>query len=141
VHGHLGGLPPQVDLAAEGRLAEVLVAGSREGTVLAAHDVSVGGLAQTLVEMALRTGVGAQVTLPAGVDPFVSLFSESAGRAAVVVPAGSQDTFAAACARRSVEVTPLGVAGGSTLGFTDLFEVPVADLRAASESTLAAVFG
>jgi phosphoribosylformylglycinamidine synthase len=141
VHGHLGGLPPQVDLAAERRLAEVLVAGSREGTVLAAHDVSVGGLAQTLVEMALRTAVGAQVTLPAGLDPFISLFSESAGRAVVVVPTGSQDAFAAACARRSVEVATLGVVGGPTLGFTGLFEVPVADLRAASESTLAAVFG
>src|SRR5690606_26854657 len=44
VHGHLGGLPPKVDLTAERRLAEVLVNASRDQIVEAAHDVSAGGL-------------------------------------------------------------------------------------------------
>ena len=43
----------------------------------AAHDLSVGGLAQALVEMAVRNGTGAAVRLPAALDPFVALFSES----------------------------------------------------------------
>ena len=46
---------------AERRSAEILVAGSRDGMLTAAHDVSDGGLAQTLVEMALRSGVGARM--------------------------------------------------------------------------------
>ncbi len=46
VHGHLGGLPPKLDLSAEKALAEVLVTASAEGLVAAAHDVSDGGLAQ-----------------------------------------------------------------------------------------------
>ena len=62
VHGHLGGLPPQVDLAARAaRSAELLVDGRRAtGCVDAAHDLSDGGLAQALVESCLRDGVGAR---------------------------------------------------------------------------------
>ena len=85
VHAHLGGLPPAVDLGAERRLAELLVAGSRDHLLTAAHDLAVGGLAQTLVEMALRGGRGARVLLPTEADPFVALFSESAARAVVTV--------------------------------------------------------
>ena len=61
VHGHLGGRPPRVDLAAEKALGALLAAAA--GVVSAAHDVSDGGVAQALVEMALRRGVGATVAL------------------------------------------------------------------------------
>ena len=54
VHGHLGGTPPGVDLAAERALSEVLVAAT--GVVSSAHDLSDGGLAQALVESCLRHG-------------------------------------------------------------------------------------
>ncbi len=86
LNGHLGGLPPQVDLQRERILGEILVAGSRDGMLTAAHDVSDGGFAMTIVEMALRSGVGARLWLPDDIDPFVQLFAESAGRAVVVVP-------------------------------------------------------
>ncbi|MDQ4008540.1 MAG: phosphoribosylformylglycinamidine synthase subunit PurL, partial [Actinomycetota bacterium] len=86
VHGHLGGLPPAVDLSMERQLADILVNASRDGLVDAAHDLSDGGLAQALVESTLRYGVGCRVWLPDGLDPFVALFSESAGRAVVAVP-------------------------------------------------------
>ena len=56
VHGHLGGLPPRVDLAAERALSELLVGSA--ALLTSAHDVSDGGLAQTLVESALRHQVG-----------------------------------------------------------------------------------
>ena len=92
VHGHLGGLPPQVDLAAERRLGALLVDGCKAGLLTAAHDVSVGGLAQTLVEMTLRGGVGARLSLPGDLDPFVALFSESAGRAVAWGPRATPST-------------------------------------------------
>ena len=76
--------PALADLQRERLLGEILVAGSRDGMLTAAHDVSDGGVAQALVEMALRSGVGARVWIPDGIDPFVLLFSESAGRAVVV---------------------------------------------------------
>jgi phosphoribosylformylglycinamidine synthase len=77
-HHHLGGLPPQVDFAAEKQLGEILVAASRDGMLSAAHDLSDGGLAQALVESCLQGGMGARIVLPEDADPFVWLFSESA---------------------------------------------------------------
>ncbi len=77
VHGHLGGRPPRVDLRDEANLARLLVEAARGGYVSSAHDMSEGGLSQALVESCLRHGIGATVSLMG--DPFVGLFSESAG--------------------------------------------------------------
>ncbi len=52
-HGHLGGRPPAVDLAAERALAEVLTAAAAGGLLTAAHDLSDGGLAVALAECCL----------------------------------------------------------------------------------------
>jgi len=112
VHAHLGGLPPVLDLAAERALAEVLITASARGLVAAAHDLSDGGLAQALVEACLRHGVGAQVTLPAGLDPFVALFSESTSRALVAVRPEATAAFAQLCRTQGVPLTSLGSTSG-----------------------------
>ena len=78
-------------------LAEVLTAASRDGLVSAAHDVSEGGLAQTVVEAALAGETGVRLVLPEGADPFVWLFSESAGRVLVAVPRTEESRFVAMC--------------------------------------------
>jgi phosphoribosylformylglycinamidine synthase II len=144
-HRHLGGRPPAVDLAREKLLGEVLVSGSRDGMLSAAHDLSDGGLAQALVESALRFGTGARVVLPQGQDPFVQLFSESAGRALVAVPRSEELRFTEMCAARGLPCTRIGVTDGqgdgATLEVQDLFTVPLAELREAYESTLPRMFG
>jgi phosphoribosylformylglycinamidine synthase subunit PurL len=140
VHGHLGGLPPQVDLAAERQLAEILVNCSRDGLVDAAHDLSEGGLAQALVESCLRSDVGARVWLPDDLDPFVALFSESAGRAIVAVPRSEEVRFTDMCAARGFPHRRIGVTDGAgsdaVLDVQDRFTVPLAELRAAWSATL-----
>jgi len=147
VHGHLGGLPPVVDLQAEKALAEVLVAASTSGLVTAAHDVSDGGIAQVLVEMALRAGVGAAVAIPAGVDPFVLLLSESAGRAVVTVAPADAAAFEALAASKGVAVTPLGVVGaaGDDLVVEGVYDGAATwsldELRRTADATLPALFG
>jgi phosphoribosylformylglycinamidine synthase len=142
VHGHLGGLPPRVDLGAEKALG-ALMAGAADGLATAAHDVSDGGLAQTLVEMVLRRGVGARVSLAsvAGGDPFVALFAESVARAVVAVPADRYDDLVARASSSGVPVTRIGTTGGSALTVEGLFEVGVDDLRGAHEGTLPTLFG
>ncbi|MDP3713358.1 MAG: phosphoribosylformylglycinamidine synthase subunit PurL [Mycobacteriales bacterium] len=141
MHRHLGGTPPTVDLAREKLLAEVLIAGSRDGMLDSAHDLSDGGLAQALVEACLKNGVGARVVLPAGLSPFVQLFSESAGRALVSVPRSEELRFTEMCDARGLPVTRLGVTDGDSLDVQDVLTVPVAELRTAHESTLPALFG
>ncbi len=157
VHGHLGGLPPIVDLAAEKQLAEILVAGSRDGMFTAAHDVADGGVGQALVEMALRSGVGARTWVPDGTDPFVHLFSESATRALVVVPRSEELRFTEMCAARGFPCTRIGVvdsgigaehglaAGGQALILDGAYGasvvLPLDEVRTAHEGTLPALFG
>ncbi|NBV90474.1 MAG: phosphoribosylformylglycinamidine synthase II, partial [Actinobacteria bacterium] len=109
IHGHLGGLPPELDLNKERTLAEILVAGSRDGMLSAAHDVSDGGAIQALVEMALRANVGARIWVPDGIDPFAFMWSESATRAVVVVPRSEEMRFTAMCEARDFAATRIGV--------------------------------
>ena len=151
IHGHLGGLPPQVDLDRERVLAEVLVAGSRDGMVSAAHDVADGGIAQTLVEMALRSGVGARVWPIDGVDPFTFLFSESAGRAVVVLPRSEELRFTQMCEARGLPAYRIGVvdsgladqaglpSGVQVIEFSGYLTITLDELRRAHESTLPSV--
>ncbi|NKZ03562.1 phosphoribosylformylglycinamidine synthase subunit PurL [Actinomadura latina] len=143
VYNHLGGLPPLVDLKAEAALASVMVNAVRDGLVTAVHDLSDGGLSQTLVESCLRGGLGARITLPG--DPFVALFSESVARAMLVVRPGAEARLAALCESAGVPVTQIGVAGGDALHVTgrgpegdqqELFSIGLSELREAHERML-----
>ena len=138
IHGHLGGRPPAIDLAAEQQLADILINASRDGLIDAAHDVSDGGVAQTLVESALRGGVGARVWAPDGLDPFLFLFAESAGRAVVAVPRTEEVRFTDMCTARRFPHAKIGVITGDTLDIQDQFEVPLTELRTAWTQTLPA---
>jgi phosphoribosylformylglycinamidine synthase II len=139
VHGHLGGRPPAVDLEAERALGNVLVEGA--DLMTAAHDLSDAGLAQAVVESCLRGGRGASISLPADVDPFVSLFSESVARAVVSVRADDVPALTALAARHGVPLTRLGFTGGDAFEVAGVFAIPLADLRAAARATFAAAFG
>ena len=152
LNGHLGGLPPQVDLQRERILGEILVAGSRDGMLTAAHDVSDGGFAMTIVEMALRSGVGARLWLPDDIDPFVQLFAESAGRAVVVVPRTEELRFSEMCGARGISAHRVGVVdsalgpdagypeGTQVLQFGEYFTITLDELREVHEQTLPALF-
>ncbi len=138
-HGHCGGRPPEVDLAAERALADVLTGAAAEGLLEAAHDLSEGGLAVALAECCMDQGLGCQVALPG--DLFTQLFSESAARAVVAVRPGSQGAFAALAARHGVPVTELGVAGGDSLVVQGSFGIHVDELAAAHRGALPGIFG
>jgi phosphoribosylformylglycinamidine synthase len=140
-HRHLGGVPPVVDLDRERVLAEVLVAGSRDGMLSSAHDLSDGGLAQALVESALGGGIGARIVLPGGLSPFVQLFSESAGRAVVTVPRSEELRFTEMCSARGLPCARIGVTDGTSLDVQDVLVHELEDLREAHEATLPALFG
>ncbi len=150
-HGHLGGVPPVVDLHDEKRLADILVNASRDGLVDAAHDLSEGGLAQALTEACLRYGVGARVWLDElcdrdGVSPFAALFAESTARALVAVPRSEEVRFTDMCAARGIPFARIGVVDQGAadqgaepeLDVQGLFTVPLAELREAHERTLSA---
>ncbi len=140
VHGHVGGLPPVVDLAAERSLAELLH--EAVGLVTSAHDLSDGGLAQALAESCLRRDVGVTVALDAvAADPFVALFSESVARVLVTVPDGDLERLTALAERHGVPLADLGVTGGHSLRVEGGLDVDLSILRDAWTATLPAVLG
>ncbi len=138
-HGHLGGMPPAVDLEAERGLADVLVTAAARGLLAAAHDISDGGLAIALAESCLAGGTGCTVALPA--DPATFLFSESAARAVVAVRPGAESALMALCEEARVPAVALGATGGSALEVSGLFAVPLDELRNVHRGALPALFG
>ncbi|MFE9243053.1 phosphoribosylformylglycinamidine synthase subunit PurL [Nocardiopsis sp. NPDC006938] len=140
VHGHLGGLPPQVDLPAEASLAEVLASSAEQGLAVAAHDLSDGGLAVALAEAALRGRRGLRVEVDG--DAFTSLFSESAARAIVAVRPGQEEAFVALADQHGVPVAQIGTVGGDSLSVSHpggVLEVGLDELRSTYERTLPAL--
>jgi phosphoribosylformylglycinamidine synthase len=149
VHGHLGGLPPQVDLPAERALAGLLETSARLGLLAAAHDLSEGGLAQGLAEGCLRHGVGAEVDLavPAGrdgLDAFTLLFSESTARVLLAVPAEHLAAVRQLADEAGAPLARLGRTTGADLairlGDEPQLTIPVQELRAVHTATLPAAF-
>ncbi len=146
-HGHIGGVPPKVDLQRERRLAEALVASSRDGLISAAHDLSDGGLWQAIAESCMRGNVGATIVPPARYADveglFIFLFAESAGRAIVAVPREQQTRFTDLLTRHELPWAQIGIVEptGDEIGVQSAFGIKVADLKDAWSGTLPTLFG
>ena len=93
IHGIVAGEPPAIDLAAEKRLIDCMVALAAERAVRSAHDVSDGGLAVSVAEACFgRDGLGAQIAIDAtSPKDFAeaALFGERGARAVVSVAPAS----------------------------------------------------
>jgi phosphoribosylformylglycinamidine synthase len=147
IHDHLGGKPPVVDLAAEKALAELLQGASLQGLLASTHDLSEGGLAQTLVESTLRFGMGARVWLNEiterdGVDLTAALFSESTAR--VIVSVGREDDvkFVGLCEARGIPVLRIGVTDASgQLEIQDIATWSLEELKSSHGATIPELFG
>jgi phosphoribosylformylglycinamidine synthase subunit PurL len=81
----VSGEPPAVDLLAEKRLLDCLVALANDALVNSAHDISDGGLAATLAESCFAFSVGAISTIAEGFSAEASLFGERGARCLVSV--------------------------------------------------------
>ncbi len=117
--GFIGGAPAKVDLGAERRLQEFLVAAARAELLHSAHDCAEGGLAVALAEAAMggpgaRGGLGAAVDLSAyadGVPDEGLLFGEDGARVVVSCSSTNADAVLALAARRGVPAFLAGTVG------------------------------
>src|SRR5690606_20913325 len=83
--GRREGAPPPADLTHERRTGDWVRKLIRSGVATAVHDLSDGGLAVGLAEMAIASGIGAKVVDLTEVDPVVQYFAEDQGRYLVTV--------------------------------------------------------
>ena len=141
VSGASGGHVPQVDIARAKAIFEAVHAAIQSGLIRSCHDISEGGLAAAVAEMAFAGGLGAQVDVAAieADSDLVRLFSESNSRFVVEVTSENQAAFEAAMGE--VVLVPLGkVTDGTSVnisnGADQLLSEPVATLKSAWQSPL-----
>ena len=103
----------------------------------AAHDISNGGLAATLSEMALRHKIGATVTLE---NVGMQLMVETPGRVVVAVTEANNSALIALAAKHNIPASKIGTTGGTHLVINGS-DLSLAELAAAHEATFPKLFG
>ncbi|WP_027174353.1 phosphoribosylformylglycinamidine synthase subunit PurL [Methylobacterium sp. 10] len=139
VSGREDGAPPPVDLAAERRNGDFVRSLIVSGLVDTVHDLSDGGLAVTLAEMAMAGDVGATLPeAPAGLPVHAYLFGEDQARYLLSVdPENAADLLYSANAQ-GIPAAVIGLTGSRDLTLPGGETISVADLREAHEGWLPA---
>ncbi len=137
LHGLRGGVAPQADLAREMRLINLLVDGRKRQLFAAAHDLSQGGLASTLIEMVLRHNIGATVNLD---NVGIALLSETPGRVVVAVESRNAGALQQLAEQEKIALTKIGVTGGNSLTINGA-AINLELLRQSHTSTMRKLFG
>ncbi|MCZ6453238.1 MAG: phosphoribosylformylglycinamidine synthase subunit PurL, partial [Alphaproteobacteria bacterium] len=135
ITGDTTGAPPPVDLASErknGDLVRHLIA---DGVLTACHDVSDGGLAVALAEMAMASEIGADIGATINVSTDIPthswLFGEDQSR--YVVTTAAPDAVVDAATTAGVTAHAIGVTTASTLTLPGARPISVAEIRATHE--------
>lgn len=132
--GRADGPPPPVDLAHERKVGDFVRGLIRDGVATAVHDLSDGGLAVALAEMAMASGIGATVNQLNGLSPVPLFFGEDQGRYLVTIARDRVESFHAGRIGDSGIFAPwIGTTGGTALKLGEARAVPVSELRRAHE--------
>ena len=138
IHNRREGPAPLVDLHHEKRVGDFVRNLIRTGVATAVHDLSDGGLAVGLAEMAMASGIGATINALNDADPIPVFFGEDQGRYLVTVkdiPDIEQfSRFMAEIRDAGIFAPWIGLTGGTALKLGNARAIPVADLRVAHEN-------
>jgi len=136
VKGLDAGRAPPVDLAAERGAGQVVRRLIGEGLLSAVHDISDGGLAVALAEMALAGGIGAEVESNADYTPAQWWFGEDQARYVLTVAQDNVEAFNRMLAEgpETAEAEMVGFHRIGTVGGDSLLGISIDRMRAAHES-------
>jgi phosphoribosylformylglycinamidine synthase len=138
IHGRTDGPPPPVDLAHEKKVGDFVRDLIRSGQATAVHDLSDGGLAVALAEMAMASGIGAVVKQLNGSDPIQQFFGEDQGRYLVTLGFSAHDkrfvALQASAKQLGIFAPWIGTTGGSELKLGEAHAIPLGELTTAHES-------
>jgi phosphoribosylformylglycinamidine synthase II len=139
VLGREDGPPPGVDLEVERTAGDCVRALINARQVNAVHDISDGGLAAALVEMALAGGKGAEIALPDNaLPPHAAFFGEDQSIYVMTCEEAAIDTVRAAADASGVHFAVLGRVGGDELKITGVCTISLDALKQCHESWLPA---
>jgi len=134
IEGREDGLPPPVDLAYEKRVGDFVRGLIRQRLVTAVHDVSDGGIAVALAEMAMTSGIGVVTTGHNHVEPVETFFGEDQGRYVVTIRRDNLDRVQEMAKAAGLFAPRIGTTGGDQLKLGEAGGISVASLRNAHES-------
>jgi phosphoribosylformylglycinamidine synthase len=115
-----------------------------DGSITAIHDVSDGGIAVSLAEMAIAGGVGANVRLERHPGSTAGMFFGEDQAVYVVTTNGDVTSVIEKLNEHGVVGEHIGMTGGESLvlsSLDDTSSIPLADLRAAHEGFFPALMG
>jgi phosphoribosylformylglycinamidine synthase len=135
VEGIEAGAPPPVDLDREKRHGDFVRTLIETRRVTAVHDLSDGGLAVALAEMALAGRRGARVNLPdSDVPPHAFLFGEDQGRYVLTAEPGEAMRIIVEAAMAGLPATSIGMVTGDRLTIGDLLSISIDELGETHET-------
>ncbi len=137
IHGLTMGDAPELDIEFEVKLQASLLSAIKAGLITAAHDLSDGGLAITLAEMAIFGGLGAKVDVrdfPGSLHE--SLFSEAQSGVVVTVDPEDLETAQKHFRDEGIPVIDLGQVAGSKLNLEGIGSVEVSVMKEIYESVI-----
>ncbi|GEL44357.1 phosphoribosylformylglycinamidine synthase subunit PurL [Methylorubrum extorquens] len=134
IAGREEGAPPPVDLAIERRNGDFVRSLIVSGIADTVHDLSDGGLAVALAEMAMAGGIGAALpAAPEGVPVHAYLFGEDQGRYLIAVPAEAAADLLYSASAQGIDASTVGIVAGDSLVLPGEETISVAELKAAHE--------
>ena len=131
------GAPPPIDLVEERENGDFVRALILDGVATAAHDLSDGGLAVALAEMAMASGIGAMLSAaPDDIPAHAYWLGEDQARYLVTVPAAQAKSVLARAQAATILVWAIGATGGDVLTLPDERPITVKQLREQFEGWL-----
>ena len=137
IHGRDEGRTPPTDLTVEKNAGKIVLQLIADGLVSAVHDVSDGGLAIALAEMAMAGGIGAEVEWHQDYTQAQWWFGEDQGRYVVTVPDTDALNEALAKGTEDDETASIGFRRIGRTGGSTLFGNSIDAMRAAHHSFFA----
>ncbi|MEX0719514.1 MAG: phosphoribosylformylglycinamidine synthase subunit PurL [Balneolaceae bacterium] len=129
IHDLTTGDAPELNLDFELKLQNALLKAIKSGLITAAHDISDGGLAITLAEMAIFGKKGADIITNSltGSDQEI-LFSEAQSGVVITVAEDKAETVISNIDSAGVPVFKLGTVGGSSLNIDEIASLEVTEM-------------
>ncbi|KMO11907.1 phosphoribosylformylglycinamidine synthase, partial [Methylobacterium indicum] len=135
--GREEGAPPPVDLAAEKRNGDFVRGLITAGIVDTVHDLSDGGLAVAVAEMAMAGNIGAVLPeCPLPVACHAYLFGEDQGRYLLAVEPDAVADLLYSASAQGIDAAVIGVTGADSLTLPGDELIALDDLRKAHEDWL-----
>jgi len=130
------GAPPPVALHREKREGDFVRQMIQEQNVTAVHDISDGGLLVAVAEMAMASGIGADISAPTGIPLHGWCFGEDQARYILTAAPDQVSVILEAAHQADITARIIGSTGGDALTLKGTGTISVADLCATNEGWL-----